>query len=49
MWENIGNITQLALLHILLYGVQDVFCSNLKKKIVLMLLLKNIISAERYI
>lgn len=30
MWENIGNKPQLALLHILLNWVQEVFCCNLK-------------------
>lgn len=48
MRENIGNITQLALLHVLLYRVQDVFCSNLKINRTAVTF-KNIISAERYI
>lgn len=30
MWENIGNKSQLALLYILLYWVQEVFCSDLE-------------------
>lgn len=30
VWENVGNKSQLALLHILLNRVQKVFCGNLK-------------------
>lgn len=31
VWENVSNIAELALLHILLYWVQEVFCSDLKR------------------
>lgn len=31
VWENVSNISELALLHVLLYWVQEVFRSNLKR------------------
>lgn len=31
VWENVSHISELAFLHVLLYWVQEVFCSDLKR------------------
>lgn len=42
VWENIGDVSQLALLHILLYWVQQVFCCDLKRDHVHLLFLNTV-------